>query len=117
MAHGLLGPRKTVEESLESTEQEGSRLKKSLGALDVTVLGIGVIIGAGIFVLTGNAAAEEAGPAITLSFVAAAIVCVLAALCYAELAAMVPVAGSAYTFAFATLGQLIAFIIGWDLAL
>ena len=117
MGQGLLGPRKTVEETLATTEQEGFRLKKDLGALDVTVLGAGAIIGAGIFVLTGTAAATEAGPAITLSFVAAAIVCILAALCYAEFAAMVPVAGSAYTFSYATLGQLIAFIIGWDLVL
>ena len=113
----MLGPRKTVEETLATTDEEGFRLKKELGALDVTVLGIGVIIGAGIFVLTGQAAAEEAGPGITLSFVLAAIVCGLAALCYAEFAAMVPAAGSAYTYAYATLGQLIAFIIGWDLVL
>src|SRR3712207_4227 len=113
----LLGPRKTVDESIAGTEEEGFKLKRDLGALDVTVLGIGVIIGAGIFVLTGQAAAEEAGPGITLSFVLAAVVCGLAALCYAELAAMVPVAGSAYTFTFATIGQLVAFIIGWDLVL
>ena len=75
------------------------------------------MVGAGIFVLTGQAAASEAGPAITLSFVLAAVVCVFAALCYAEFAAMVPVAGSAYTFSYATLGQLIAFVIGWDLVL
>src|SRR5687768_9530175 len=106
----MLGPRKTVEETIATTEEEGFRLKKELGALDVTVLGIGVIVGAGIFVLTGQAAAEEAGPGITLSFVLAAIVCGLAALCYAEFAAMVPAAGSAYTYAYATLGQLIAFI-------
>jgi APA family basic amino acid/polyamine antiporter len=76
-----------------------------------------VIIGAGIFVLTGNAAATEAGPAIVLSFVLAGLVCVFAALCYAEFAAMVPVAGSAYTFSYATLGEFVAFVIGWDLAL
>jgi APA family basic amino acid/polyamine antiporter len=113
----VLGPRKTVEQTLATTEQEGFRLRRDLGALDVTVLGIGVIVGAGIFVLTGQAAADEAGPGITLSFVLAAIVCGLAALCYAEFAAMVPAAGSAYTYAYATLGQLIAFIIGWDLIL
>ena len=116
-AGGLLGPRKTVEESLASTEIEGSQLKKELGALDIVVLGVGVIIGAGIFVLTGVAAATEAGPAISLSFAFAAIVCALAALCYAEFASMVPVAGSAYTYSYATLGQLVAFIIGWDLFL
>ncbi len=116
-AGGVLGPRKTIEESLETTEIEGSRLKKELGALDIVVLGIGVIIGAGIFVLTGVAAATEAGPAIALSFVFAAVVCAFAALCYAEFASMVPVAGSAYTYSYVTLGQFIAFIIGWDLFL
>jgi APA family basic amino acid/polyamine antiporter len=114
---GLLGPRKTIEETIATTEESGFRLRRDLGAWDVTVLGIGVIIGAGIFVLTGQAAAEEAGPGISLSFVLAAVVCGLAALCYAELAAMVPAAGSAYTYTFATLGQLIAFVIGWDLIL
>ena len=113
----MLGPRKTVEETLATTEQEGFKLKRELGALDVTVLGIGVMVGAGIFVLTGQAAAQEAGPGIALSFVIAGVVCALAALCYAEFAAMVPAAGSAYTYSYATLGQLIAFIIGWDLVL
>jgi APA family basic amino acid/polyamine antiporter len=102
---------------LAGTEEEGFRLRRELTALDITVLGIGVIIGAGIFVLTGNAAATEAGPGIMLSFVLAGLICVFAALCYAELAAMVPVAGSAYTFTYATLGELVAFVIGWDLAL
>jgi APA family basic amino acid/polyamine antiporter len=114
-AGGLLGPRKTIDETLATREEEGFRLRRELGAWDVTVLGIGVIVGAGIFVLTGTAAATEAGPAITVSFVMAGIICALAALCYAELAAMVPAAGSAYTYTYATLGQLIAFIIGWDL--
>jgi basic amino acid/polyamine antiporter, APA family len=112
----LLGPRKTIEETLQATEVETHRLRRELGALDVLVLGIGVIVGAGIFVLVGEGSAS-AGPAVTISFAVAAVVCVLAALCYAEFAAMVPAAGSAYTFAFATLGQLVAFIIGWDLAL
>ena len=111
------GRRKTVEECVAATEERGFTLRRELNALDVTVLGVGVIIGAGIFVLTGNAAATEAGPAIVLSFVLAGLVCVFAALCYAELAAMVPVAGSAYTFTYATLGELVAFVIGWDLAL
>ena len=117
VAGGVLGPRKTVEECLETTEIEEFRLKKELGAVDIVIFGVGVIIGAGIFVLTGVAAATEAGPAITLSFIFAAIVCALAALCYAEFASMVPVAGSAYTYSYATLGQFIAFIIGWDLFL
>jgi basic amino acid/polyamine antiporter, APA family len=111
------GRRKSVDDAVAGTEEEGFTLKRELSALDVTVLGIGVIIGAGIFVLTGNAAATEAGPAIVLSFVLAGVVCAFAALCYAEFAAMVPVAGSAYTFSYATLGELVAFVIGWDLAL
>ena len=111
------GRRKDVDEAIAGADEEGFKLKRELGALDVTVLGIGVIIGAGIFVLTGQAAAEEAGPGIALSFVLAGVICVFAALCYAEFAAMVPVAGSAYTFSYATLGELVAFVIGWDLAL
>jgi len=109
--------RKTVADALQTTETEGFRLRRELSALDVTVLGVGVIIGAGIFVLTGQAAATEAGPAIMLSFVVAGVICALAALCYAELAAMVPVAGSAYTFTYVTVGELVAFVIGWDLVL
>lgn len=100
-ASRLLGPRKTVEDALEATERPGSRLRKDLGRGDIVILGIGVMVGAGIFVLTGQAAATEAGPGVMLSFVLAAVVC---ALCYAELAAMVPVAGSAYAFSYATLG-------------
>ena len=109
--------RKSVDATLAAVDEEGFRLRRELSALDVTVLGIGVIIGAGIFVLTGNAAATEAGPGIMLSFVLAGVICALAALCYAELASMVPAAGSAYTFTYATLGELVAFVIGWDLAL
>jgi len=116
-ASTFLGPRKTIDETLAGTELETHRLRRNLGTFDVVVLGVGAMVGAGIFVLTGQAAATEAGPSITLSFALAGVVCVLAALCYAELAAMVPVAGSAYTYTFATLGQLIAFIIGWDLVL
>lgn len=113
----FLGPRKTIEQTLAATEADGSRLRKDLGGWDLLLLGVGVIVGAGIFVLTGTAAAEEAGPAVSVSFVIAAVVCALAALCYAELAAMVPAAGSAYTFAYAALGQVVAFVIGWDLVL
>ncbi|MER7813153.1 amino acid permease [Streptomyces sp900116325] len=108
---------KTVEQSIRDTEEPEHALKKSLSALDLTVFGVGVIIGTGIFVLTGKVAKESAGPATALAFVAAAIVCALAALCYAEFASTVPVAGSAYTFAYASLGELIAWIIGWDLVL
>ena len=109
--------RRTIDESVEATEEPGFRLKKDLGALDLVVFGVGIMVGAGIFVLTGEAAATEAGPGVTVSFVIAGIVAALAAICYAEFASMVPVAGSAYTFSYATLGQLIAFIIGWDLVL
>jgi APA family basic amino acid/polyamine antiporter len=93
------------------------RLRRVLGPVSLTALGVGAIIGAGIFVLTGLAAKEYAGPALVLSFVVAGIGCTLAALCYAEFAAMVPVAGSAYAYAYATLGELFAWIIGWDLVL
>jgi basic amino acid/polyamine antiporter, APA family len=108
---------KSVEQSIRDTEEPEHQLKKELSALDLTVFGVGVIIGTGIFVLTGVAANSTAGPAVALSFVVAAVACGLAALCYAELASTVPVAGSAYTFSYATLGELIAWIIGWDLAL
>ena len=92
-------------------------LKQTLTAKDLTVLGVGAIIGAGIFVLTGIAAAKYAGPAIVVSFILAGIACALAALCYSELASMIPVSGSAYSYAYATLGELMAWIIGWDLVL
>ncbi|WP_326824148.1 amino acid permease [Streptosporangium sp. NBC_01756] len=108
---------KSIEQSIRDTEAPEHRLRKDLSALDLTVFGIGVIIGTGIFVLTGRVARDLAGPAVALSFVAAGIVCALAALCYAEFASTVPVAGSAYTFAFATLGEFPAWIIGWDLTL
>src|SRR5437763_1746650 len=108
---------KTVEQSIQDTDDPATGLRRSLGPLQLTMIGIGVIIGTGIFVLTGEAAGTMAGPAITLSFVAAGIACLLAALCYAEFASVVPVAGSAYTFSYASLGELIAWIIGWDLML
>jgi len=91
------------------------QLRRVLGPVSLTALGVGAIIGAGIFVLTGLAAKEFAGPALSLSFVVAGIGCALAALCYAEFAAMVPIAGSAYTYAYASLGEFVAWIIGWDL--
>lgn len=108
---------KTVEQSIRDTEEPEHALRKSLSAWDLTVFGVGVIIGTGIFVLTGIAARNNAGPATALSFVAAGIVCALAALCYAEFASTVPVAGSAYTFSYASIGELPAWIIGWDLVL
>ncbi|MEU9703994.1 amino acid permease [Streptomyces sp. NPDC047981] len=108
---------KTVEQSIRDTEEPEHALKKSLSAWDLMVFGVGVIIGTGIFVLTGKVAKENAGPATALAFIAAGIVCALAALCYAEFASTVPVAGSAYTFAYASIGELPAWIIGWDLVL
>jgi basic amino acid/polyamine antiporter, APA family len=99
------------------SEAEGQTLRRSLGVVNLTALGIGSIIGTGIFVLTGTAAAQNAGPALVLSMVFAAVACAFAALCYAELAAMIPVSGSAYTYAYATIGELVAWIIGWDLIL
>src|SRR3954469_18615893 len=94
-----------------------NRLLRVLGPVQLTSLGVGAIIGTGIFILTGVAAHDRTGPALMLSFVLAGIACVFAALCYAEFASMVPVAGSAYTYAYATLGELFAWIIGWDLIL
>jgi len=108
---------KSVEDSIADTEEPEHQLKKNLSGLDLTVFGVGVIIGTGIFVLTGEVAQTTAGPAVAISFVIAGIVCGLAALCYAEFASTVPVAGSAYTFSYATFGELIAWIIGWDLVL
>jgi len=95
----------------------GQGLKRVLGPVDLTLLGIGAIIGAGIFVITGHAAAQYAGPAIVLSFALSAIACIFAGLCYAEFASMVPEAGSAYAYSYASLGEIIAMIIGWDLVL
>jgi len=108
---------KTVEQSIADTEEPTHQLRRSLGPLELIVFGVGVIIGTGIFVLTGKAAGVQAGPAVALSFVFAGVACALAALCYAEFASTVPVAGSAYTFSYASLGELIAWVIGWDLIL
>jgi len=108
---------KSVERSIADTDEPEHRLRRELSALDLTVFGVAVVIGTGIFVLTGKAAGVQAGPAVALSFVVAGITCALAALCYAEFASAVPVAGSAYTFSYATLGEVIAWVIGWDLIL
>jgi APA family basic amino acid/polyamine antiporter len=108
---------KSVEQSIQDTDEPGHKLKRSLSAWDLTIFGVAVVIGAGIFTLTARVAATVAGPAVSISFVIAAIACGLAAMCYAEFASTVPVAGSAYTFSYATLGELIAWIIGWDLVL
>ncbi|SFL15293.1 amino acid permease [Methylobacterium pseudosasicola] len=112
---GLMG-RKSVDDILESGEGE-EQLSKSLGALSITAMGVGAIIGAGIFVLTGTAAAQYAGPGIMLSFVLGGIACAFVGLCYSEMAALIPVAGSSYTYTYATLGEFFAWLIGWDLIL
>ncbi|WP_304502571.1 MULTISPECIES: amino acid permease [unclassified Brevibacillus] len=109
--------KKSVAQMLEQVDKNESSLKKSLGAFDLTMLGIGAILGTGIFVLTGVAAALHAGPALVLSFVIAALACVFAALCYAEFASTVPVSGSAYTYSYAAFGEFVAWMIGWDLIL
>ncbi|MFE4858775.1 amino acid permease [Streptomyces sp. NPDC056670] len=108
---------KSIEQSIQDTEEPEHALKKSLSALDLTVFGVGVVIGTGIFVLTGKVAKENAGPSVSIAFVVAGVVCALAALCYAEFASTLPVAGSAYTFSYASLGELPAWTIGWDLVL
>src|SRR5437016_2068602 len=112
--------RKSMDQLVAEAEDHEHRLKKALGPVDVTALGIGAIIGAGIFATISTAAAGDptrpgAGPGLILSFVFTAIACGFAAMCYAEFAAMIPISGSAYTYAYATLGELIAWIIGWDL--
>ncbi|HUO06345.1 MAG TPA: amino acid permease [Candidatus Binataceae bacterium] len=109
--------RKPIAALMEDAAAHSGGLKRALGALDLTMLGIGAIVGAGIFVLTGVAAAEYAGPAIVMSFVVSGFACAMAALCYAEFAAMIPVAGSAYSYSYATMGELVGWIIGWDLVL
>ncbi len=101
----------------EAREESAHSLKRALGPVNLVAMGIGAIIGAGIFVLTGAAAAKFAGPAIVLSFVLAGVACVFAGLCYAEFASLIPIAGSAYTYGYATLGEIFAWIIGWDLIL
>ena len=111
-----------IKKSITSLQQEAAlsdnnTLRRSLGGINLIAIGIGVIIGAGLFSLTGIAAANNTGPAVILSFILAAVGCAFSALCYAEMAAMVPVAGSAYTYAYATLGEFWAWIIGWDLVL
>src|SRR5213596_1279429 len=108
--------RKSVTD-LQQEAQTDHSLKRALGALNLTMLGIGAIIGTGIFVLTGTVAAQNAGPAVVLSFVLAGVASIFAALCYSEFASLVPMAGSAYTYGYATLGEIFAWIIGWDLVL
>jgi APA family basic amino acid/polyamine antiporter len=115
MAH--LWARKPIATLSAEASHDGVPLRRSLTAVNLVALGIGAIIGAGIFVLTGHAAAENAGPAIVLSFILGGVACAFAGLCYAEMASTVPVAGSAYTYAYATMGEIVAWVIGWDLIL
>ncbi len=117
MSESGLMARKSIADIVGSGEADEHQLSKTLGPFSITAMGIGAIIGAGIFVLTGTAAARYAGPAIMLSFVLGGVVCAFVGLCYAELAAMLPVCGSSYTYTYATLGELFAWIIGWDLIL
>src|SRR5215475_4195780 len=101
----------------DNDAKEGPCLKRTLGPWGLTALGIGAVIGGGIFVITGQAAAEHAGPAIVLCFVMAAVCCSFTALCYAEFATLIPMAGSSYSYAYATLGELVAWFIGWNMVL
>jgi len=109
--------RKSVEDSLAAIDDPERSLKRSLTSWDLAVLGVAVAVGAGIFSVGATAAANYAGPSVIVSFVIASIVCALAVMCYAEFASAIPVAGSAYTFSYATMGELVAWIIGWDLIL
>ncbi len=109
--------KKSVAALVDKASDTQSGMRRHLGPVQLTALGVGAIIGAGVFVLTGQAAAEYAGPAVTLSFIIAALICVFSALCYAEFAALIPTSGSAYSYAYATLGELSAWVIGWVLTL
>ena len=109
--------RKPIDQLMHESTDSEKGLKKTLSALSLIALGIGAIIGAGLFVRTAAAAAYNAGPAVTLGFIIAAVGCAFAGLCYAEFASMIPIAGSAYTYSYATMGELMAWIIGWDLVL
>src|SRR5437588_2551468 len=104
-------------EMLHAEAMGDNRLRRGLGPVGLTSLGVGAIIGAGIFVITGRVASNDAGPGVLISYAVAGLACALAAFCYAEFASMAPVAGSAYTYAYATLGEIFAWIIGWDLIL
>src|SRR5690348_12682600 len=108
---------KPLEKLFAEASDNENGLRRTLTRTNLVALGIGAIIGAGIFVLTGQAAAVYSGPAVVLSFIIAGIACAFAGLCYAEFASMIPIAGSAYTYAYATLGEFIAWVIGWDLIL
>lgn len=116
MSKGLF-VKKSIKSLLDEASDTRSGLKRSLGPVNLTAMGIGAIIGAGIFVLVGQAAAENAGPGVIISFLLAALICVFSALCYAEFASLIPISGSAYSYAYATMGEFTAWIIGWGLTL
>ena len=109
--------KKPIKQLMSDAGDGEKGLKRTLSAANLVALGIGAIIGAGLFVRTAAAAANNAGPSVTIGFIVAAIGCALAGLCYAEFASMIPIAGSAYTYSYATMGELVAWIIGWDLVL
>ena len=108
---------KSVTKLIAESDDAENGLKRQLGGVNLVMLGIGAIIGAGLFVRTAAAAAQNAGPSVTIGFIVAAVGCALAGLCYAELSSMIPIAGSAYTYAYTTMGEFVAWIIGWDLVL
>ena len=112
-----LWKRKSLDTLLADTSDDSHALRKTLGPLSLIALGIGAIIGAGLFVRTATAVAYHAGPSVTLGFILAGIGCAFAGMCYSEFSTMIPIAGSAYTYAYATMGELLAWIIGWDLVL
>jgi len=115
---GSLTRTKSIDQLIAESGASGAQeLKRTLGSFALVALGIGAIIGAGLFVRTAAAIAERAGPSVTLAFIVAGIGCAFAGLCYAEFASMIPIAGSAYTYSYATMGELVAWIIGWDLVL
>ena len=108
---------KPMSSLMAEASESGNTLKRTLGPANLIALGIGAIIGAGLFVRTAAAAAQNAGPSVTIGFIIASIGCAFAGLCYAEFASMIPIAGSAYTYSYATMGEFIAWVIGWDLVL
>ena len=108
---------KPMSSLMAEASDSGNTLKRTLGPVNLIALGIGAIIGAGLFVRTAAAAAQNAGPSVTIGFIIASVGCAFAGLCYAEFASMIPIAGSAYTYSYATMGEFIAWIIGWDLIL
>ena len=116
MTKGLFA-KKSIHDMREEAAEKKGGLERSLTGLNLTTMGIGAIVGAGVFVLLGQAAVQNAGPSVVFSFIFAAIICVFAALCYAEFASLIPIAGGPYSYAYATLGEFAAWTIGWSLSL